>query len=185
MATVAQFHKPRSRNGWYLQQLIKLYAGLVIPDILPKYLVIDSDTFFLKPTSFLSQDDKPLFGFGSENHAPYFAHMQRLHPEFAKQEPNLSGICHHMMFDTNYVKEMFAKVEQWHRGQPFYEVFLKMVTEVDLSGASEYELYFNYMLKYHKQAIMIRPLQWKNSNTLERNSGLHYVSCHWYERSGL
>lgn len=35
-----------SRNGWYLQQLLKMYAGNVIPGILNRYLVIDSDTYF-------------------------------------------------------------------------------------------------------------------------------------------
>jgi len=46
LKTVAQFHGKTSRNGWYLQQLLKLYAGTIIPDILDKYLVIDADTFF-------------------------------------------------------------------------------------------------------------------------------------------
>lgn len=46
METVATHHGKLSRNGWYLQQLIKLYAGLVIPDILERYLVVDADTFF-------------------------------------------------------------------------------------------------------------------------------------------
>ena len=30
------------------------------------------------------------------------------------------------------------------------------------SGASEYELYFNYMLKYHKGSILVRKLNWNN-----------------------
>ena len=38
---ISLYHKKynRDRNGWYLQQLIKLYAGIVIPGILEKYLV--------------------------------------------------------------------------------------------------------------------------------------------------
>ena len=51
--TVAKIHGKRDRNGWYLQQLLKLYAGKIIPNILDKYLVIDSDTFFLKPTKII------------------------------------------------------------------------------------------------------------------------------------
>ena len=39
------------RAGWYLQQLFKLYAGLVIPGILDTYLIIDADTFFFQPTT--------------------------------------------------------------------------------------------------------------------------------------
>ena len=63
--TVSKYHGKLERNGWYLQQLLKLYAGKIIPNILDKYLVIDSDTFFLKPTTFL-QDNKCLYNYGFE-----------------------------------------------------------------------------------------------------------------------
>jgi hypothetical protein len=97
------------RSGWYLQQLIKLYAGLVIPDILDKYLVIDSDTFFLKPTHFI-ENDKCLYNYGSEYHEPYFVHMLHLDRELVKVDPHKSGITHHMMFETKYVKEIIYKI---------------------------------------------------------------------------
>ena len=65
------------RKGWYFQQLLKLYAGSVIPGILGNYLVIDADTFFLKPTRFF--DGRiPLYNYGTENHEPYFHHMKKL-----------------------------------------------------------------------------------------------------------
>ena len=52
----AYFYKYKgknNRNGWYLQQLLKLYASFVIDELLENYLVIDADVFFLKPTEFL------------------------------------------------------------------------------------------------------------------------------------
>jgi hypothetical protein len=60
-----------NRSGWYLQQLIKLYAGSVIKDILDNYLVIDADTFFFKPTTFF-KNNKPLYNYGSEYHYTLF-----------------------------------------------------------------------------------------------------------------
>ena len=75
--TVKKYHGENKRNGWYLQQLLKLYAGFIISDILEKYLVIDSDTFFLKPTEFI-QDNKCLYNYCSEYHKPYFDHMKKL-----------------------------------------------------------------------------------------------------------
>jgi diguanylate cyclase (GGDEF)-like protein len=60
LSSVADIHGPSSRNGWYLQQLFKLYAGLVIPGILHRYLVVDADTFFLRPVIFENSDGKPL-----------------------------------------------------------------------------------------------------------------------------
>jgi hypothetical protein len=54
--TVEEILGKSPRNGWYLQQLLKLYAGKIIPGILEKYLVLDSDTFFLKPTTFIQNN---------------------------------------------------------------------------------------------------------------------------------
>ena len=91
--TIEEIHGKNGRNGWYLQQLLKLYAGSVIPDIMEKYLIIDSDTYFLKPTTFVHQG-KCLYAFGSENHRPYFNHMARLHSTLRKMDGSKSGICH-------------------------------------------------------------------------------------------
>jgi hypothetical protein len=155
-----------NRNGWYFQQLIKLYAGKVIENILENYLVIDADVFFLKPTHFI-QNGMPIFSVGDEYHIPYFAHMKRLHQKFEKVYAK-SGICHHMMFNKNYIDELFKMVEDTHQ-KPFWQVFILSVLEhlnypdsTVESGASEYELYFNYMIKNHRDKIILRNLTWKN-----------------------
>jgi len=182
METVAKYHGKLKRNGWYLQQLLKLYAGKVIPGILDKYLVIDSDTFFLKPTTFV-ETNKCLYNYGTEYHIPYFRHMKKLDKDLTKVDGNKSGICHHMIFETKYIDDIISKVEKNHNDL-FYNVFLKTITESTRthSGASEYELYFNYMLKYNPDKIKIRKLNWKNVDKLETNSNLDYISYHWYAR---
>lgn len=190
---VALLHTPHQRNGWYLQQLLKLYAGLVIPGILERYLVIDSDTYFLRPTSFV--DDKTgkcLYNFGSEHHGPYFKHMGKLHRSLERQQEHKSGICHHMMFETKYIREMFDMIETEHNGKPFWRIFLQTVkpgnygtNPIDASGASEYEIYFNYLLKYHANEIVVRALPWRNTNENPlhmQDNGLSYVSWHYYMR---
>jgi len=179
---VASCHGSFSRNGWYLQQLLKFYAGLCIPGILGRYLVIDSDTFFLRPTEFLG-DGKCLYNYGTEYHVPYFQHMARLHPTLKKVSPTMSGICHHMMFETCFVKELFALVEAHHK-EEFWVVFLEQVDKEQetRSGASEYELYFNFMLLYHPDELIVRPLQWANVGKLDREAALDYVSYHHYMR---
>ena len=178
--TVRQFHGELPRNGWYLQQLLKLYAGQCIPNILDKYLVIDADTLFLKPTTFVDENNKCLYNFGSEYHIPYFEHMSRLNSNF-KKVLNVSGICHHMIFETQYIKQLFEIIETQHN-DTFYNVFLKLVSETSASGASEYEIYFNYMLTYHSDKIQIRQLNWRNVYNLDVNCGLDYISYHWYSR---
>ena len=183
--TVSKFHGKLDRNGWYLQQLLKLYAGKIIPDILERYLVIDSDTFFLKPTIFV-ENNKCLYNFGTEYNEPYFTHMLQLDKDLIKVDKDKSGICHHMMFETKYITELFNIVESMHK-DTFYNIFLKNVTSntFNTSGASEYEIYFNFILSKHMDNIKIRPLNWQNTDNINfiSNTYFDYVSYHWYLRN--
>ena len=170
------------RNGWYLQQLIKLYAGFVIPEILERWLIIDCDTFFLKPTTFV-ENNKCLYAYGNEYNPPYFSHMNKLLPGLTKVDSAKSGICHHMIFEKKYVQQMFAQVDDVHK-KPFWQAFLECINPANFngSGASEYELYFNYMLTHNAENIAVRQLSWKNSGVLDLNSANNYISWHHYAR---
>jgi FkbM family methyltransferase len=179
LETVSNFHGKSSRNGWYLQQLLKLYALIIIPEILERCLVIDSDTFFMKPTIFIN-NNKCLYNYGTEYHRPYFEHMLKLDKDLIKVDYTKSGICHHMMFEKIYIRELINKIEEKHSDK-FYNLFLKMVVDITSSGASEYEIYFNYMLKNHSDKIKIRQLSWVNSiNRDDINCTYDYISSHWY-----
>ena len=180
---VQRIHGCNKNNGWYLQQLIKLYAGRVIPYLTDNYLVIDADTHFLRPTSFLSEEGLILLNIGTEYHEPYFEHMNKLHPSLKRTILALSGISHHMMFTTSKINHIF---ELAHKPNiPFWILFLKAV-HPDLrhtAGASEYEIYFNYMLTYRGLEMKTRELKWKNVKTLDKiDKDLDYISIHWHSR---
>uniref|UniRef100_A0A6C0ERM7 Nucleotide-diphospho-sugar transferase domain-containing protein n=1 Tax=viral metagenome TaxID=1070528 RepID=A0A6C0ERM7_9ZZZZ len=184
---VVKYHGYTTRQGWYLQQLLKLYAGFVIPGILEKYLVIDADTFFLKPTKFI-ENGEYLFNISFDCHLPYFQHMKILHESFNRHYVNISGICHHMIFDTICLKQLFEMVEKQHN-DVFWNIFLKSVdiADYEFSGSSEYEIYFNYMLNYHYYKMNLRKLKWKEVGSVQNTSeyeeeGYDYVTCHWYWR---
>jgi hypothetical protein len=184
LKTVSNYHGKLTRNGWYLQQLLKLYSGFIIPNILDKYLVIDADTFFIKPTTFF-ENGKPLYNFGIQYHKPYFEHMVKLHPALVKVDESKSGICHHMVFETKYVRELFDLVESRHN-TPFYQVFLENVVDYGGSGASEYEIYFNWMLLTHPSEIILRHLKYISTHSLDllhQESVLDYISCHFHMRN--
>lgn len=170
------------RIGWYLQQLLKLYAGFVLSDLLNDYLVIDADTFFLKPTVFF-ENNLPLYNVGTEYHVPYFEHMQKLHPSLTRQSA-YSGICHHMMFRKTILTELFALVESHHSQELFYKVFLQSVEpeQIMYSGASEYEIYFHYLCQFHPDDFRIRLLNWENQVDWNEKKDHDYISCHWYCR---
>jgi hypothetical protein len=178
LESVSNIHGQLKRNGWYLQQLLKLYALLIIPDILDKCLILDSDTYFLKPTEFI-KNNKCLYNFGTEYHPPYFIHMSKLDEDLTKLYENISGICHHIMFEKKYITEIINKIEEKHN-DTFYNIFLNMVTDFNGSGASEYEIYFNYVFKNYNDNVEIRQLNWTNSGTLNVNGDFDYISCHWY-----
>jgi hypothetical protein len=177
--TLAEYNIQADRRGWYLQQLLKLYAGFVIPNILDKYLVLDADTFFLKPTVFY-HEGKCLYNYGYEYHSPYFVHIQKMLPGFKKFD-NKSGITHHMMFETKFIKELFTTIENIH-GDLFYKVFLKSINIQESSGASEYELYFNFIRYRHPNEIIIRKLNWANIDKFANYPMFDYISYHYYNR---
>ena len=156
--------------GWYLQQLLKFYAGLIIPDILERYLVLDADVFLLKNINFI-QNNKIMMSYSEENHRPYMEHMSNLHPSLKRVYGDKSGIHHHMMFEKKYIQELFDMVEEYHK-KDFYLAFLDSVPEKyrdNTTSASEYEIYFNFMLMNHKDKVIIRKLEICNSDRVERN----------------
>ena len=177
METLILYKGNSDRNGWYLQQLLKFYAGFVIPDILDTYLVLDADIFFMKPIIFM-ENNKCLYNYGIRHNEPYFVHMKKLHPDFNKCS-KMSGICDHMILETKYIKEIIDIVEKYHN-KPFYTVFIENITDYEGSGASEFEIYFNYVLRKYPDKIKIRKLKNMFGNKLDDR--FDYVTLHWHTR---
>lgn len=185
--------------GWYFQQLLKLYSPLVIPDILENVLVLDSDTVFFRKVHMLNSDGVALCNISKDTKIcsrPFdikvAEHIEKLSPELAvKNLPEkfqaLSGISHHMMFNRDLIKEMMKKVENHDdEGDPFYKIFLKH-SDVDY-GASEYQLYYCFLLLFHPDKIQCRKLRYKNTADINirkysRRLKYHYCSFHHYLRS--
>jgi hypothetical protein len=175
------------KAGWYLQQLLKLYAYKVIPGIGSNILILDADTIFLNPVEFIDAQGHPLYNVGTEYHAPYFQHASRLLPGLARLFPEHSGICHHMLFQKPILDALFMEVEGAHKTK-FWKAFCRSVTPSQrcFSGASEYEIYFNYVFSKFKIA-KLRRLRWSNEIDYKnveyyRTQGYTYVSFHNYLR---
>lgn len=185
---VENVHGKYKRNGWYLQQLLKLYCSFVIPDILDRYLVIDADTFFIEPTRFIDDENRCLYNYSHENYTPYYEHMKRMCHSFDKVYAH-SGICHHMMFEKKYLQEIFdlcgGKNTFWKRFLYEVDKDLRNDEPWPKSGASEYELYINYMMKNHADVICERELKFtdiKTDDFLEHPENypeFDYVSWHF------
>ncbi len=152
--------KSHSRIGWIYQQLLKFYAPFVIPNISENVLILDADLIFIKPTEFIDKDGQTLFSTSDEYHKPYFAHAARLIPGFQKIYPSYSGIVHHMLFQKDILQNLFDIVETVH-GKKFWVAFCEAIDKnwVELSSASEYEIYFNFMFQRYPQRAKIRQLR--------------------------
>lgn len=178
---------PACHIGWYYQQLLKLYAPFVIPDISSNVLSLDSDTVVLNPVEFLNESHAGLYNPGSEYNTPYFLHGERLLPGFKRIFPEFSGISHHMIFQKAVLEDLFDQIKKIHQTEPWI-AFCKCVarSHINSCGFSEYEIYFNFVFSRTDQ-VSIRFLKWMNSSHLDlleqyRNLGYHYVSFHSHMR---
>lgn len=174
----------RPRLGWIYQQLLKLYAPFVIPGISSNVLVLDADTIFLNPVSFLGPSGEGLYNPGNEYHPPYFDHMHRLLPGLDRVFPHYSGISHHMLFQRPVLEDLLHTIESIHQVDAWKAICRCIDQEVKMM--SEYEIYFNFVFTRTEQ-MTIRPLKWMNCVKLSKISkykrkGYHYVSCHSYCR---
>ncbi len=184
MADVRDILGNGERAGWYFQQLAKFYFPSAVPDCSDRFLVVDADTIFMKPCRFID-DGRVVFNFAGEFHLPYFEHMRRVHPAFQKSFV-YSGITHCMLFDRAWIAMLIYEVERFHRRGAFWRVFLE---EVDpehrtQSGASEYEMYFSFAVRWYAPELVIKRFRWINASSLDavRPDLYDYVSLHWYKR---
>ena len=178
---------PSPRVGWYLQQLIKLYAPYVIPEISTNVVHLDSDTIFLNPVDFVDSNGAGLYNTGTEYHMPYFDHLAKLIPGQKRLLPKHSGICHHMLLQKSILDDLFQTVES-HHNMELWKAYCLCVNENDLylSGAASDEVYFNFAFSQTDQ-LHLRFLKWDNLPTIKtlakcRKQGYHYISCHSWSR---
>ena len=181
----------KANRGWFFQQLLKIYAFSVIPDLSSHVLLLDADTVFLNPCKFLTDDGKTLFTTSSQHHDPYFLHAKKLVPTFQENSDRFSGICNFMLIRRDVIERLVNEVEEYH-GEPFWKAFLHVVDPEwkHWVGASEYEIYFNYFLANYPSDYSIQELKWSeglhNIKSLKKHKkdGYHFVTCHHWQRVG-
>jgi len=173
---IASYIGTHRRTGWYYQQLLKLTIFDNIEGCAENVLICDSDTFFVRPVKFL-ENDKMCLSMSYDTppgvYNPYFEFMDKLIPGL-KRQSLFAGICHHIMVNKSISSNLKKDVEKNHN-QDFWKACMSLiVTDYKSSNVttkhfletgngqgriSEYELLFNYYLKYCKDKIQIRPLK--------------------------
>lgn len=104
--------------GWLLQQLLKLYAPLLL-DLSENVLVCDADVVWLKATRFLSEATALLCTFDSESCPPirsavdlqrYDGFVERM--GFRKVRRKETAVCHHMVLRRDILKQLMEEAEE-------------------------------------------------------------------------
>lgn len=163
----------KKRCGWYFQQFIKLFSGQHIPNLSKNYLVVDSDVIFYKPI-FLFDNNKALYNYSNEYSKQYFNIINKFNTKLLKVFPDKSGICHHMLFNTDYIKELIPNMNN------FIDFILNNLDEDErnYSGFSEYELYFNYVFTFKYENVKLRKLTFINSTKKISDPNIYDYICY-------
>ena len=149
-------YRPRglNRTGWIKQQLLKLGGDRIVSN--RRFLVLDSDTAFVRPLPFMESDKFVLY-FSNEYHRPYFSPCRTFLG--IKNRFPFSFVTHSMFFDNDLLKQLRSTIEK-ASGLPWQEAIIGTLDPGEISCFSEFELYGNYMSSFHPERVLTR--YWHN-----------------------
>ena len=174
------------RASWVYQQFLKWSGGKFCT--CRRYLVMDSDTAFVRPQVF-EDDGRILFDFCDSLHAPYFEAFERIFG-LVPRSP-VAFTSHHALIDVDIVAEIVAEIERRH-SKPWYEAIVDAIDQSEMSSVSDYDNYALYVFEKKPEEMRVR--YWYNKSLpgarmadiadLERDYGRRYstVSFHSYMR---
>jgi len=165
--------------GWLLQQLLKLYAASIIPELASNVLVCDADVIWLEHASkrkiiFFEQDigtdSQEVIAnfctFDSESCPPirsivdlhrYDAFVPEVLPGLHKPRPGKeTAVSHHAPLQRLVLEALFSEVEERH-GQVFWVAFCNAARSCG-GRASEYELYYSFARHRFPKMTNTRPM---------------------------
>lgn len=173
------------RTKWIYQQFLKIFSAKVIPELTSSYVMVDSDTIFLRDISFDST--KFYYCVAEEYHKPYLHPIKKLFD--IEDTIGFSTICHHAIFNKEKLNEMIEVVEKKFDGESFFECVLSILDYEEASCMSEWDLYANYMILNYPEMCQQRQLTWQDISFIPVKSHLDefkddydFVSCHAYKR---
>ena len=161
----SRYPKATRRTGWYFQQFLKLGYSYICKK--KYYLSWDSDTIPLSKLAFFESQGKPyldVLPLVKEDKA-YNYTIQNLWPDQSvKKNGEYSFITEHMMFSTEIVRKMLNEIESNLQipGEFFFEKIINAIpiSELNLSGFSEFETYSAYITTKYNDLYKIR--RWNN-----------------------
>lgn len=173
------------RAKWVYQQFVKLLSAKLIPELTDSFVVVDSDTIFVRDVSF--DINKFYYCRAEEYHLPYLKPTKILLG--IEDTIGFSSISHHMIFNKEKINEMISMIESRFDSKPFIECVLNILDYDEASCMSEWDLYANYMILNHPEMSEQRQLVWEDISFIPVESHLEefkescdFVCCHAYRR---
>lgn len=179
------------RTNWIYQQMLKLGAPLLIPNLSHNFLCLDSDVVFVRKVDAFS--DLPAldlfpFSIAKEYHKPYLETYERLMLE--KPKASFSFISHHMMFNKDRLTKLVVDIMIKHGGLDWPIAIIQALDLNQGSTFSEWDLYGNWMMSNYRSKMFHRQMNWLDISRIPTNEekqqlGLTYdfVAIHAWMRN--
>lgn len=149
-------YKGFDRSGWLFQQLLKW--AIAEKCEMDHYLILDSDTFFIRNKIFELQG-KQILDFSDEFHLPYYKTYKDL--TGLEHKSPVSFVAHYMLIDKVKLAELKKLIEKnikmsWH------QAIISLIDNNQNSYFSEFETYANFVLTKYPKSFKIE--YWFNSS---------------------
>ncbi|MEM1344430.1 MAG: DUF6492 family protein [Pseudomonadota bacterium] len=140
-------------DGWARQQFLKLLAPeIAAEDTAEDVLVIDADTYPLRPTRFLDESGRLILYRGDRTAIPYTATTQALIGPAPGR--HLSFIAHTALMRAHHLKRLRQCIEARH-AKPWTQAVLDVHAHHGVA-LSEFDLYGHFLLREAPEAIRLR-----------------------------
>lgn len=182
-ADIRDMIKNKGQTGWYFQQIIQFYLWDVIPDLNDNITVVNADVIFMRNVDFFV-NGIPQYNTNTNMHGPYFEFIKAL--TGLDKFGNVSGCVHCVPYQKKYIQEIRQTAEKKHN-MPFWKAFCASIYQGHVNGASEFELYYQWMRANHSDKMNDRRLKYADKGDFHNwkryaNDGYDYVAFHAYMR---
>jgi len=177
------------KAGWWLQQLLKIYSFQIIKHISSNILIVDSETIFYNKYTPI-KGNIAQYAVSNEINNEYRDHMKYLLSDINIFNNRISGICHQMLFQTHVLQNLLDRVEKYNldmRGiyMPFWKIMLTLSERYKIYY-SEYDIYFNFMLTFHKNTVnLTNSVSWDISPIIPKSTNYTYITAHSHLRNEI
>ena len=148
--------KVAGQFGWYLQQLIKIFA---VKNCEPSETVLiwDADTIPLKSLSFMDENGRLKYYKGLEYHHPYFETVMRLLR--LSKKVRFSFIAQCFVMKASWIQEFCAEIETRHH-KNWVVALLDAINFNEGNSFSEYETLGTFISHRHSDEVVYVDRKW-------------------------